>query len=111
LPKEKTVAARISKDLDEVLDEVSVFEGVDRSTALRKLVEKGARMWRRERAFELLEKGEVTLWKAAEIAGVSLWEMIDIVKDKKINWVKLTPEEIEREFEDAKKYAKSVAKR
>lgn len=33
---------------------------------------------------ELYKDGKVTLWRAAELAGLSLWEMIDKVKEQKI---------------------------
>ncbi len=93
-------------ELQRIITEVAKIEGVDRSTALRKLVERGAQEWRRERALELLKKGEVSLWKASELAGVSLWEMVDIVNEAGVQWVAYTPEDIEREFEDAKKLMK-----
>ncbi len=106
MPGLTTVAARVPPELERVIAQVARIEGVDRSTALRKLVERGVQEWRRERALELLRKGEVSLWKASEIAGVSLWEMVDIVNEEGVEWVRYAPEDIEREFEDAKKILK-----
>lgn len=100
-----TVAARVPPKLERIIIEVAEIEGIDRSTALRKLVERGAQAWRRERALDLLKKGEVTLWKAAEVAGVSLWEMVDLVEGAGVQWIRYTPEDIAREFEAAKKTA------
>jgi predicted HTH domain antitoxin len=40
------------------------------------------------------------------MAGVSLWEMLELVRDRKIEWVHLSPEEIEREFRLAKKISR-----
>ncbi len=104
--KLSTVAARVSPELERIIAEVAEIEGVDRSTALRKLVQKGAREWRKERALELLKRGEVSLWKASEIAGVTLWEMVDTANEAGTQWVRYSSEDIEREFEDAKKIAK-----
>lgn len=101
-----TVAARVPPELERIIAEVAKIEGVDRSTALRKLVQKGAQEWRKERALELLKRGEVSLWKASEIAGVTLWEMVDTVNEAGTQWVRYSSEDIEREFEDAKKIAK-----
>ena len=106
MPKPTTVAARVPPELERVIAEVAKTEGVDRSTALRKLVERGVQQWKKQRALELLKRGEVSLWKASEIAGVSLWEMVDIVNDAGVEWIHYTPEDIEREFEDAKKILK-----
>ena len=52
-------------------------------------------------ALELLQKGEVTFAKAAEMAGVSLWEFADLVKHSNIEWVKYKLEEVEKEIQKA----------
>lgn len=38
-----------------------------------------------------------------EDGGLSLWEMPESVRDRKIEWVHLSPEQTEREFKPAKK--------
>ena len=48
-------------------------------------------------ALELLQKGKVTFAKAAEMAGVSLWEFADLVKHSSIGWVKYESEEVEKQ--------------
>ena len=61
--------------------------------------------------FETIEKlreHSITLGKAAELAEISIWEMLDIVKEKKIDWVGLTPEIIDRDFERAMKLSKKI---
>jgi predicted HTH domain antitoxin len=73
-------------------------EDVREPTAVRKILE-----CRKERALELLGRGKITFARAAEMAGVFLWEMLELVRDRKIEWVHLSPEEIEREFGMAKK--------
>ncbi|MFQ6105519.1 MAG: UPF0175 family protein [Candidatus Hydrothermarchaeaceae archaeon] len=80
----KTVAMRIPKDLEEELEEISRVEGLDKSTALRKLLKMGLRERKKELALSLLQRDKVTLWKASKIAGITIWEMIDLVKDKGI---------------------------
>jgi len=54
-------------------------------------------------ALKIYKKGRVSLWKAGEIAGLSIWEMIEIAKKRKIDWVGLTPESIEKDIEIAKR--------
>jgi predicted HTH domain antitoxin len=43
----------------------------------------------------------VTFAKAAEIARLSLWEFADLVKQRNVEWVRFTPEELEKEFKKA----------
>ena len=52
-------------------------------------------------ALNLLQRGEVTFAKAAEIANLSLWEFADLVKQRKIEWVRFTPEDIDKDFKEA----------
>ena len=52
-------------------------------------------------ALEFLQKGKVAFAKAAEMAGVSLWEFADLVKHSNIEWVKYKPEEVEKEIQKA----------
>ena len=52
-------------------------------------------------ALELLQKRKVTFAKAAEMAGVSLWEFADLVKHSNVEWVKYKPEEVEKEAQRA----------
>jgi len=99
----KPLGARVPKEIEQHLVEFMKIEGVDKSTAVRKVLEKGISEWRRERASRLLGEGKITFARAADLAGVSIWEMLDLVRDRKIVWIHLSPEEIEREFRLAKR--------
>lgn len=81
----ETVAVRIPKDIEEELKLVIEREGLARSAALRKMLEKGLKEWKKELALQLLREGKVTLWKAAGIAGITIWEMLDLVEEKGIS--------------------------
>ena len=56
-----------------------------------------------ERALKIYKKGKVSLWRAGEIVGLSIWEMMEIVKEKRIDWIGLTLEAIEKDLEIAKR--------
>ena len=43
---------------------------------------------KQQRALKLLEEGKVSFLKAAEMAGLSVWDFSDIVRDKGMVWVK-----------------------
>ena len=78
------ISARVPK---EIYDDLKLFvkaERTDKSTAARKLLEKGLSEWKKEKALALLAEGKVTVWKAASVAGVSVWEMIDLIRERKI---------------------------
>lgn len=58
-----------------------------RSTAVRKLLSEGLDDWRRERALERLAAGETTLSKAADTAGLSVWEFAQLADERDVTWV------------------------
>jgi predicted HTH domain antitoxin len=97
----KPLAVRIPEEIEKEIQEVIEREGLDKATAVRTLLELGIGEWRRQTALELLRDGKVTFAKAAEIAKLSLWEFADLVKQRNIEWVRYTPEEIEKEFKEA----------
>ncbi|MFB6100023.1 MAG: UPF0175 family protein [Candidatus Nanohalobium sp.] len=83
-----SVSARIPDSLEEELDRFIDEEKLDRSTAVRKLLSEGIDEWKKEKALDLLESGDASFSRAAEIADMDTWKFSDLVKDEKITWVK-----------------------
>ncbi|MEK6894250.1 MAG: UPF0175 family protein [Nanoarchaeota archaeon] len=78
------ISTRIPDDIKKDLQWYAEKERIGLSIAFRKILEIGLRDTKLEYALELYKKGKITLWKAAEIAGISLWEIMAIVKERKI---------------------------
>ena len=97
----KPLAVRIPEEIEREIQEVVMREGLDKATAVRSLLELGIGEWRKQKALELLRDGRVTFAKAAEMAKLSFWEFADLIKQRNIEWVRHTPEEIEKEFKEA----------
>jgi predicted HTH domain antitoxin len=97
----KPLAVRIPSEVEKEISEIVEEEKVDKATVVRNLLEMGLAEWRKQTATDLLQKGKVTFQKAAEIAKLSLWEFADLAKQRNIEWVRFTPEEIEKEFKEA----------
>lgn len=83
-----SVSARIPESLENELEKFLTDEKLDRSTAVRKLLSEGLDEWKKSKALEKLRGGEVTLSKAAEIAGMDVWSFSKVVEDEKFTWVK-----------------------
>jgi len=88
------MGVRFTKALEKVVDEVVREEAVDKSTAVRLLVDIGYREWKLRKALQQLREGKVSLWKASEIAGMSLWDFLLIVKKEGIEWAEFEAEEL-----------------
>ena len=59
-------------------------EQSDRSTTVRRLLASTIQQWKLEHYVRLYGDGKLTLARAAREAGVSLWEMIDYARAKKV---------------------------
>jgi len=97
----KPLAVRIPEEVEREIREMVKYEKLDKATAVRTLIEIGISEWRKQTALELLREGKVTFAKAAEMAKLSLWEFADLVKQRRVEWVRYTPDEIEREAREA----------
>ena len=54
---------------------------------MRKLVQLGIENYRLDRAIRGLREGRFSLLKAAEDAGLSVWEMLDEAARRRVAWV------------------------
>lgn len=82
-----TVSARLPDELEAKLEAYLEAEHLDRSTAVRKLLAEGLETWRKRRALEQLRAGEVTFARAAELAGMNVWDFAQLVRDEDVTWV------------------------
>lgn len=82
-----TISTRVSDDLERELERFLEEEKLHRSTAVRKLLAEGLEEWRKDRALKMLEDGEISFSKAADIAGVSVWDFAVLVEEREIIWV------------------------
>lgn len=78
------ITGRVPKKQVEQLNKISKEEGIDRSTALRKVLGIGLREYSRERALDRYHRGKISIGKAAQEAGVSVFEIYDILEAAKI---------------------------
>ena len=99
---QRTIAARVSRELEEEIIEFMREEGLDKSAAIRRILEIGVNEWKRRRAVELYRDGKVTLWKASQIAGLSLREMLEELNRLRII-THVTAEDIAEDIEAAEK--------
>lgn len=97
------LSTRLPDDLKKYLKWYADKERIGMSIAMRKVIDRGIKEIRLEYALEKLREHSITLGKAAELAGISIWEMMDIVKEKRIDWLGLTPEDIDRDLEIIKR--------
>lgn len=75
--KMEVLSIRVPKEVREELEKLAKLEGRDRAEITREILVEGVRERRIRAALDLYREGKATLWKAAELAGLSLWETVD----------------------------------
>ena len=79
-----TTSVRLPKEIVEEIERLSKEEGIDKGTLIRKLITESLREYKIKRALELYKEGKVSLWKAAEIAGITYREALEELKKRNI---------------------------
>ncbi len=82
--KEHLIASRVPPELVADLQKIEEVEHLDRSTAVRRLLYAAIREWKLEYAAKLYTENRVTLARAGEEAGVSVREMMEYLRQKKV---------------------------
>ena len=78
-----TITTRVNDDLLKLIDEIAKKEGMDRSTVLRRFLEQSAKTWLIDKSLKEYEEGKLTLRQATKISGLSLWEALYEIKNRK----------------------------
>lgn len=76
-----TVSARVDEGDARLIEELAQDEGCDRSTLIKSLLRRGLSNLRLESAVRSYARGEITLSRAAEKAGLSIWDFISLMPD------------------------------
>ena len=66
------------------IDLIAKEQGLDRATLIRQLLISGIKEYKVKLAVELYRTEKISIGKATEMAGVSIWEMVDILRGQKI---------------------------
>src|ERR1700735_99959 len=101
MKKEQMGGPRLRGTVVRDLEAIEEVEQSDRSTTIRKLLSRAIQDWKLDHYSRLYGNGKLTLARAARGAGVSLWEMMDYVKTKKIT--------AQYDLEDLQRDLKTVA--
>jgi len=95
----QTVSVRLSEESLREVDRLAERLKTDRSEALRRFIERGLREARIDDAIDRLRKGRISVGRAAEMAGITLYEMLDLVRRQHIP-SGYGPEDLERDLRD-----------
>ena len=95
----KTMTLSLRMDVDEVrsLDQAAAQDGLDRASLLKRLLRRGYAEYRYEAACAAYRRGEVSLSRAAEMAGIGLYDLLSRFPADNLQ-LNLTAEDLRREL-------------
>ncbi len=80
----KTITSRLPDDMVEEIEKIAEIEKLDKSSVIRRLLNKAIPTWKLEYALKLYQNKEISLGKAAELSSLSIWELLEKLSQKKI---------------------------
>lgn len=101
---QKVISIRPTEEFERKLERLMKIARADRSAVVRRALDIGIDQELKKYALELFRDKKISLAKAAELAGISVREMMDLIKEGELS-VHITSEEIRKDFEAAMKSA------
>lgn len=74
------ITVRLDRGLVRALDRIAQEESLDRATVIRCLLVNSIKNWEVERALLGYRRGELSIGRGAEEAGLTQWELLDAVR-------------------------------
>lgn len=78
----KILTTRAPDALAREIEALAREEHLDKSALIRRLLVEALQEKRKEKALGLYREGKVSMGKAASIAKISIWEFMDLVREK-----------------------------
>jgi predicted HTH domain antitoxin len=94
-----TLSARLASDEARKIDELAADLGLDRGALLKQLIRKGLKDIQTERALDAYRRGTITLSRAAEIAELSLRDILLRLPEESIE-LNYDVRELQRDMEN-----------
>jgi predicted HTH domain antitoxin len=81
----KTLTTRAPDALAKEIEVLAKEEKLDKSSLIRRLLADAVQNKRIKKALKLYKESKISIGKAAEIAKLSIWEMLDLIAEKGIH--------------------------
>lgn len=79
-----TVSTRLNDSDVALIQSLAELEGCDRATLIKTVLRNGLDRLRRDRAVEAYRLEKVTLSRAAELAGLGLWDFLALMEPERL---------------------------
>ena len=73
---------RVPETIVQGLDEIANKEQIDRTALARKMLTEAIQRWKMDDAIAACQRGDITKARAAELAGMSVYDVMDEVRQR-----------------------------
>ena len=80
----KTYTSRLPDDMVKEIERIAHIEKLDKSSVIRRLLDRAIPEWKLEYALKLYQNGEISIGKAAELSSINIWEFMEKLSNYKI---------------------------
>jgi len=95
---ETTISVRLNKIVIKELSNIEKSLHADRSEVVRKLLSEAIQKWKIENAIKEISEHKKSIGKASLECNISLWEMLNLIKQKNIDWTGYSKEDLEKDL-------------
>lgn len=92
-----TISTRIEEKVLAEIDEMSKEKQMDRASLLRNLIVEGLVIEKKRKVLEMYKEKRISLAKGAEMLGIDLWQMIDLIKEENL-YIDYSEEELKEDL-------------
>ena len=92
------ISVRPTPELERKIKKLMEFEKADKSSIVRRAIERGFNEELKKLALTLYIERKVSLAKAAEIADISIRDMLELIKERGIS-LSVTVDDLRKDFE------------
>ncbi len=93
-----TISVRFSKDLQKDIARIEKKWQTDRSEVIRRLILEAVKEWKLKNAIEEIRAHNLSIGKAAEECEVSIYNIINILRDSPVDWTGYSKEDFENDL-------------
>ena len=97
-----TISVRMEEPTLKDLSQIEKKWQTDRSEVIRRLLFKAIHHWKIEDALEQIAAHRISVGKAAEDCSLTIWEMLDLCKEKNIDWTGYSEDELLQDLQQLK---------
>jgi len=98
MEKTKLMNTRVPVVIMNEVENIAREERTDKSSVVRKLLDRAINNWKLEKASNMYINKKVTLERAAEIAAVSVREMINYLKENELEIGNMSAKDLEEDI-------------